>query len=211
MKKETAKSLSGKNSSLRQVLIDRSIEILETNGLNALTLRAAARAAGVSHTAPYRHFADKDTLLAAVAEIGFRDLAAAMDRAVKRNPKRALRAIGLAYVGFARQRPALYRLMFGPALAATASSAELEKARNAAFSQCTNIVTATFPVESDSDSGNVADLAIATWSLVHGLASLLVDGRIALPSSARSQEQLIERVLSAHSNFFKRMNGSDRN
>jgi AcrR family transcriptional regulator len=183
---------------LRRRLIECSAHILERKGLAALTLRAAARAAGVSHMAPYRHFADKDALLAAVAETGFRALAADMGvvAAMPHAPEAKMRAIGGAYVAFALSRPALYRLMFGPTLIDRAGFPDLAAAGDAAFGRCLEAVAAARGMSPDDESVRTA--AIATWALVHGLASLLIDGRITLPDDPDARLRLIDQVLESY-------------
>jgi AcrR family transcriptional regulator len=194
----------GTRTSLRAKLIACSIEILEVEGLEALTLRAAARAAGVSHMAPYRHFTDKEALLASVAETGFRDLATQMNKAATAGskPKVKLKAIGRAYVRFAVRRPALYRLMFGPAIVGKGRFPGLTEAGNTAFQCCADAVTAALQGGRMGRPEDNRVVAIATWSLVHGLASLLIDGRIALPDGADAESELIEQVLGVHKAAF---------
>jgi AcrR family transcriptional regulator len=104
--------------------------------VDALTLREAARRAGVSPAAPYRHFADKQALLAAVAEEGFRTMVDEMRRASGEHatePLAALRAVGLAYVGFAIRHPSHFRVMFGREVADRSSHPALGQAAAAAF------------------------------------------------------------------------------
>src|SRR5215217_5217974 len=97
---------------LRSALVRSALELLRAHGPEALTLRAVARAAGVSQAAPYRHFADRRALVAAVAEEGFRRLHAELLAAVQASPgPRGFREIALAYVRFARENPAEYRVM----------------------------------------------------------------------------------------------------
>src|SRR5688572_13830382 len=94
---------------LRQALVDSARALLESGGPAALTLRAAAREAGVSQTAPYRHFASRDDMIAAVAEDGFRRLHARMvAAAAPQSGKRALQQIAVEYVRFALESPAEY-------------------------------------------------------------------------------------------------------
>src|ERR1700730_3869300 len=99
---------------LSRALVAAGRRILEAEGPTALSLRAVAREAGVSPAAPYHHFKDKSELLDAVAEEGWRELgdAIAKGRAAATDPRLALNEIGVAYVAFARQNPALYRLMY---------------------------------------------------------------------------------------------------
>ncbi len=90
--------------------------LVEESGVGAVSLRKTARRVGVSAPATYRHFANKDSLLAAVAAEGFRDLGAAL-AAAARGERDSLSAMGMAYVRFALSRRGVFRLMFGPELA----------------------------------------------------------------------------------------------
>jgi AcrR family transcriptional regulator len=165
---------------LRRALIDSSLEIIATAGARALTLREAARRAGVSHTAPYRHFSRKEALLAAVAEEGFRDLTAAMlermDKAAD-DPLRRYQESGIGYVLFAVGHPAHFRVMFGSDLADLAAYPDLQEAGWASYRVLTDAI------EACQRAGlvravAVQDLALTSWSLVHGLAMLLVDRQL---------------------------------
>src|SRR2546422_5584621 len=181
---------------LPRALLDAALHIVKTQGTDALTLRAAARLAGVSQAAPYRHFANKEAILAAVAEDGFRSLMAAMRRAARAagdGPLERLRAVGFAYVTFATSHPSHFRVMFGR-----------EMADRSAFPALRQIATETFNVVVDaiSDcqrSGLVrseeppADLALTAWSSVHGLSALLVNGVLDKPVAAVAE--LVTRDL----------------
>src|SRR5262245_29389962 len=125
----TAKAHSRKrpgyhHGDLRRALILAARRILEHEGLAGLSLRAAAREAGVSQAAPYHHFKDKDALLGAVAAEGFDALAEAMRTrmAACRDPASTLSAAGEGYVAFAVANPALFQLMFGAAMRAPPGS-----------------------------------------------------------------------------------------
>src|SRR5262245_55878012 len=102
---------------LREALIQAGLKLLSETGVDGLGLRAAAQLAGVSHAAPYRHFRDKDALVAAIAERGFRLLTQAMRDEIARAPSRdvtsRLRAMGHGYVTFALTHPAYFRVIFG--------------------------------------------------------------------------------------------------
>src|SRR5688572_15237261 len=118
---ERGMSVQGKggkyhHGDLRRALLDAALEILEEGGSSALTLREVARRAGVSHAAPYRHFADKAALLSAVAEEGFRVVYEEMisRSAMCVDPVEKLNQVGVAYVLFAVEHPAHFRVMFGP-------------------------------------------------------------------------------------------------
>ena len=153
----------------------------------ALSLREAARRAGVSAMAPYRHFADKDALLAAVATIGFDRLSAALATA-DRDPKAraALNAQGVAYVAFACANPALFRLMFGAK--APTKTGDLAQASQKAFSILAD------RVGSIGDKDGSRDRALANWAMVHGLSMLAVDGQ--LVHFGATPTELAERVTS---------------
>ena len=160
---------------LRRALLDAA-ESLMAEGTDDPSLRAVARRAGVSHAAPYKHFADRHALRAAVAERGFAALGQAMQESAETAHRdERMRAIGRAYVAFALARPARYRLMFGPEFAQGRGTPELDRAARAAF----DALVAT-QGRGDAPAGD-RTTAVAYWSLVHGLATLLIDGRVAVP------------------------------
>src|SRR5580700_1442192 len=125
------KASSYHHGALREALIRAAREILELEGYEALTLRAAARRAGVSQAAPYNHFADKAALLPAVAALGFKEFAAAMrqEMSAADNPQARLNAAGIAYVAFATSNPGLFKLMFGSSAHHATGDADLDAAR----------------------------------------------------------------------------------
>ena len=161
-------------------LLEAALRLVETGGTAALTLRAAARRAGVSQAAPYRHFPSKEALLAAVAEQGFRAMTAAMRKAVAAcgdSPLERLRAIGLGYVGFATRHPSQFRVMFGRETADRSAYPSLREAAGATFRMLVDAISdcqRAGLVRSDEPQ----DLALACWSSVHGAASLLVDDQL---------------------------------
>ena len=121
--------------------------------------------------APYRHFPDKESLLAAVAAEGFRDFAAALEVADRSVPaEQALMEQGVAYVRFACAQPALFRLMFGPPRQGAHPVLKHDEA------QAHGVLAARVAAET-SEPGRRARI-LACWSLVHGLASLIIDGQI---------------------------------
>jgi AcrR family transcriptional regulator len=160
---------------LRAALVRAAMELLEEGGESALSLRAVARRAGVSPAAPYRHYADREALVSAVAAVGYRELA---ERLAAAHPSPStpdqLASVAIAYVQFALDRPALFRIMFGEPcdrdnderVAATAAVSQYVRA----------IVERSFP-QADADA-----LATAIWALVHGLAFLHLDGKLDAPT-----------------------------
>ncbi|MFF2083995.1 TetR/AcrR family transcriptional regulator [Nocardia sp. NPDC058176] len=171
---------------LPATLVRAAIELLEENGAAELSLRAAARRAGVSTAAPYRHFADRDALLSAVAAVGYRDLAADMF-AASASPSTAedFTAIAIAYVQFALNRPGLFRAMFAEPCDPT--SPERVAATTAIHEYVRAIVRQAFP-ESDEEA-----LATAMWAMVHGLAFLYLHGKF----EAGVDGELADRIRAA--------------
>lgn len=160
---------------LREALVEAGLAILaEGGGVAALSLREAARRAGVSAMAPYRHFADKEALLAAIATVGFERLAAAQREAeaAAPSPVAALKGQGIAYVAFACANPALFRLMFGAG--APHKHGDLAAAGKVSFDLLAARV-AGLPSREP-----IPDRVLAHWSLMHGLAMLAVDGQLGL-------------------------------
>ncbi|MGW6488018.1 TetR/AcrR family transcriptional regulator [Streptomyces sp. NPDC055056] len=156
---------------LRAACLRAARELLEEDGSAALSLRAVARRAGVSATAPYRHFADRDALVSAVAAEGYRELATNLATAHP-SPTTAddLAAVAVAYVQFALDHPALFRAMFAEPCDPTS---EERVAATAVISEYVrNIVRGAFP-DADADA-----LATTVWALVHGLAFLHLDGKL---------------------------------
>ena len=157
---------------LRTALVTAALNLLADDGVDAVSLRAVARRCGVSAMAPYRHYPDKEALLAAVAVQGFdglRDVLRAADDAATTG--QALVAQAVAYVRYALDNPALFRLMFGPKRLGV--HPELAEAGTAAYGVLAARVAAVTPADADRDAR-----ALGCWSLVHGLASLFLDGRI---------------------------------
>ncbi len=188
---------------LRAELIRSAQTILEREGMAKLSLRAAARRTGVSQTAPYRHFTDKAALLAAVAAGGFRDLAAAMraGAAPASDPAERMVAIGSAYLTFALEHVAVFHLMFGTEIADKSAHPELRRAADEAFAVLANQAVAGNGGRPGGDGAPLADdgvreadapdAAIAAWSFIHGLATLLIDGQI---RSARIDAESTDRA-----------------
>lgn len=173
------------HGNLRAALVDAAAIVLEQHGVEALSLREAARRAGVSQTAPYRHFENKQALLAAVAGDGFRllleDIKSAhvawMDE-----PAEAVTAMGAAYVRFATEHPARFRLMFGRDLKDRHAYDELENVTE----EISDIIGKALP--------NPA-MALGVWSAMHGLAWLLIEGVADMGGGAGAITSRAEIVL----------------
>jgi AcrR family transcriptional regulator len=162
-------------------------EILDENGLHAVGLRETARRVGVSATAAYRHFTNKEDLLASVAAEGFRELAAAMKDATRgANP--LIRA-GLAYIEFANQNRGLFRLMFGPVLAERTKYPALQAAS-------TDVEAMLVQGVADLDPRPLHDnpAAMAAWGVVHGLSHLIVDGFFPATRAVVQAEEILGKI-----------------
>ena len=162
--------------------IDAALELVEDSGTRGLSWREIARRAEVSHSAPYRHFANKEELLAAVAEQGFRSLTERMVEQMADVPDAAasrLEAMAIAYVDFAAENPAHFQVMFGRDVPDFHKHSALRVAHDATIDLFREGVgqvlerAGEIGLELDADH-----FALMAWSMVHGLASLIVDGRV---------------------------------
>jgi AcrR family transcriptional regulator len=181
---------------LPRALLDAALDIVKTEGTEALTLRATARLAGVSQTAPYRHFVNKEAILAAVAEEGFRSLMAAMAHAAAAfadSPLERLRAVGLAYVIFATNHSSHFRVMFGREMADRSASTALRQVATDTFNVVVDVIAGCQRAGFVRSEEPAADLALTAWSTVHGLSALLVDG--VLDRSVAEVAEMVSRDL----------------
>jgi len=169
---------------LPRALLDAALHIVETQGTEALTLRAVARLAGVSQAAPYRHFANKEAILAAVAEDGFRSLITAMRQSVQDCgdlPLARLRAVGLGYVTFATSHPSHFRVMFGRDMADRSAFPTLRQVASDTLAMVVDAIADCQRAGLVRSEEPAADLALTAWSSVHGLSALLIDGVLDRP------------------------------
>src|SRR5258708_36404437 len=147
-----------------------AIELLEDGGETALSLRAVARQVGVSPAAPYRHYADREALVSAVAAVGYRDLAEQLAAAhPSPSTPQQLAGVAIAYVQFALDRPALFRIMFGEPC--DRDNDERVAATAAVSLYLREIVARAFP-DAEAEA-----LETAIWAPVHGLAFPHPDGK----------------------------------
>ncbi|WP_394831002.1 TetR/AcrR family transcriptional regulator [Pendulispora rubella] len=162
---------------LRRALVDAALALIQEGELGTLSLREVARRAGVTPAAPYHHFRDKVELLAAVAEEGFIALGERMDLAVSAMPPRKARArvaaLARAYLEFARERQAHYRVMFLPEVKVTDPALGVHVAADAALARLVAAVHAAAP---KADADTVHRRAVIAWGAGHGIVSLWNDG-----------------------------------
>ena len=170
----------------RGALLTAARDELAEHGRSAISLRAVARRAGVSHAAPKHHFGDRAGLLTAVATDGFRALTAALEQVLPADgaaTPHTLAELGRAYIDFGLTHPALFDLMFRPSELHTGDP-DLRQAERAAIGVLSTTVDRLLPA--DRAPGTASDapsaMALSSWALVHGLVVLTRDG--ALPGIA---------------------------
>jgi AcrR family transcriptional regulator len=169
------------HGNLRAVLLDQAEEVLRERGIDALSLRELARAAGVSHGAPRSHFVDRNALLDALAERGFIRLADEVRQAASRATEgyaAVLHAAGAAYLAFALREPALHDLMF--AAKAGAPSAAVDTAADRLFATLTGVMSTG--VEAGAyDTRDVGRLTLLLGTTIQGISAFIGSHRITIP------------------------------
>jgi len=181
---------------LRRALLAAAGRLLEDGGAGALSLREAARLSGVSRTAPYRHFPDKEALLAALAAEGYRWLIDSGRRsaAQARDADDRLRRMAWNYVGFARDHPARFQLMFGDVIQDKSRYPELQETARASYRALQEVVAARL-ARPDLEGCDVNLGAIGSWVVVHGIANLLIDHKLQGLEDERAQRQLVDALM----------------
>jgi len=188
MKPRTVKKNPYHHGNLRQALLEQALKALRQHSAETISLRALASALGVSQAAPYRHFAGKDGLLAELATEGFRGLLLSMikgreDREL--TPLQELHALAVGYVSFAVRYPERNE-----------QNSDLVEAANACYHELQSTVRRGLD-NKDLKQKPVEVLTVAAWSMVHGLASLAIDGQLsnAGPDPADLADQLAGLLL----------------
>jgi AcrR family transcriptional regulator len=195
---------------LRRALIETALVLVTEEQDWAFSLREVARRAGVSHQAPYNHFPEKQDLLAAVAIVGFERLRDGMKRATTGldDPEALLAAIGRTYVRLGLENPALYRLMFGPAIADAGPGDRPMAVRSAGAAARAVLEEAiqrgahsgVFAIPADSPKDQIL-AAHVFWSAVHGLTMLALD-RLMAPEV--TVDEMIETLIRAQIRALRR-------
>ncbi len=185
------------HGNLRQALLEQAVELARAGGPDAVALRDVQRLAGVSNSAAYRHYADRDALLVAVTEYAEERLADTITAALNAVPKRGrparravarFRASGQAYVDFALAEPGLFRTVFAPGPARERDVSEAHPFQ--ILIGCIDDLVATGSLSAARRAG----LDAAAWAAVHGLAVLFLDGPLAVLDSAGKQH-IANRLL----------------
>jgi len=165
---------------LKNALIQAGVDILARDGLGGLSLRKVAKQAGVSHTAPYAHFKDKQALIAAISTEGFKQLHSHIEsvkKTYRAKPETLLIETAWAYVQFALNEPDRFKLMFSSVLEKEKEYPEFVEISQDNFQQLVEIVElcqqANILKDGESDL-----IALSVWGTVHGFVSLLLEGQI---------------------------------
>ena len=183
---------------IKEACIDEAFSIIETQGLESLSLRDVARRLGVSHQAPYKHFATRDHILAAVVARCYAEFAHHLENRTRhQNDWEDLGQMGLAYLSYARENPLKYRLMFNSALPNPEDHPNMMIKAKHAFSilyeKLSGMKLRDAPVAADDSSKHDA---VFIWSTLHGLASLMeADAINNLPFSAKEKEVAMARAM----------------
>lgn len=168
------------HGALRKALISEALKVIDSEGVEAVTMRALGQATGVSRTAAYRHFDNKVDLLCAVAEEGFGIIAERYQNIMEQATDDGLanlETLGRGYVAFAMDYPNLFRLMFGPELAGHARTDTLKAAVENSMTLLVSTVVQC-QEQGTVQQGNPLALASILWAGMHGLATVLVDGQL---------------------------------
>ena len=184
---------------LRRALLDEALRTIQTQGVEHLTLRTVGARLGVSRSALYRHFADKQSLLATVGKEGFRKLRQALADAWEGNGRgrSGFEAMHRAYVQFAVAHPSHYRVMFGGFIESGAKDDLFIAEAKAAFQVLVNALV------EQQNAGDIRRddpvlMARFVWALVHGTALLFIDGQLPEPAQRAALEPyLAERIYAS--------------
>lgn len=193
-RRRTRRSVAG--GTLGDTLVDAAVALIARKGPQGFSLREVARRARVSEAAPYWHFTDREALLAAVAERGFVEMAKGMMEIWSRvaEPSERFRALGIGYVRFALAHPSYLRVMFGSEVPDKAMHPGLKEAGERTFAMLIQAI-ADCQAVGQVKSGPPEEFAVAAWSIVHGLAALLVDGKLKdRVGSAEEAERLAHTI-----------------
>ncbi len=182
------------HGNLREALVDAALDLIAEKGPAGFTFAEAARQAGVSAAAPYRHFRDRDALMADVAKRGFerfeKQLAAAWDEG-RPNLRQAFERVGKGYLAFARDEPAYFSAMFESGLSIGAHR-ELQEAGDRAFAVLRGACEALVAAMPAAKRPPALMMALHIWSLSHGIASLFARGDAARRTLPMAPEDLLE-------------------
>jgi len=191
-------------TNLRQKVLKASVALIEAGGLDRLSMREAARKAGVSHQAPYHHFGDREAILAAIATEGFGMLQQELSRSLDKHAasqRAALEAVAKTSVDFALRHPGYFRVMFRSDAVPIESYPQAIDNADAAFGALVQAIDRSFAGEPPEARRN---LAFACWAFTHGLATLLLDGPLTRRAGTKKggQDELADKVIKSFAAHF---------
>ena len=182
------------HGNLREALVQAALSLIGERGSEGVTLAEAARMAGVSAAAPYRHFKDREALMAAVAGEGYAKFADALEKAWHDgapDPVKALERVGHAYLAFARNEPAFYAAMFEAGIN-HGDDPDLSLESNRAFGVLRDASAAVHATLPEDRRAPPLMIALHIWSFAHGIASLFQRGDMARRNLPVTPEELLE-------------------
>jgi len=188
---------------LKNALIKAGVEILAREGVGGLSLRKVAKQAGVSHAAPYSHFADKQALIAAISTEGFKQLYIQIEeilRSYREEPKNLLIETAWAYVQFALNEPDRFKLMFSSVLEKEKDYPDFVEVSQQNFQQVVEVVEICQRAEM-LKTGPAELTAVSVWGAVHGLIMLVLEGQVS--HTVLNQFNLREMLLHTLSQMTK--------
>lgn len=183
------------HGNLKEVLLEAARQLIEKRGPEGFSLTEAARLAGVSAAAPYRHFRDREALLSEVARTGFERFAKELETAWdegRPSPIQAFANMGRAYLHFAREEPASYSAMFEAGLSVDETSelrAAADEASNVLRRACAAVLQSA-PVSATRPPGDLMSLHV--WAMSHGIATLFAEGKPGRGKVPMSGEDILE-------------------
>ncbi len=181
-----SKERSYHHGDLKSALIDAALQILDTRGIEALSLRSIASEVGVSHMAPYAHFKNKTELFQAIAASGFQALTKRMQAVQdERIATELILNYGTQYIEFAIANPALYKIMLSQTQTAPEMTEELQQASKEPHAL---LVEAFEKLPASNSPANLQ--AQGAWAMVHGLSALITDGHLIVPKGMSVKQYL---------------------
>lgn len=184
-------------TSLRDTVLAAAVDYIADNGPDGLSFRQVAIAAGVSHQAPYHHFADRRGIFQAIATEGYELFTSAMLESLAAEPDDPTTALLEAYVNFALEHRGHFRVMFRPDLCAIADSPELQRIADGSFDVLVDHVRDLLGPKAPLK--DVRARAAAMWSLAHGLSTLLIDGPLEAKIGPVSSRRALIRAVAEQS------------
>jgi AcrR family transcriptional regulator len=195
---------------LRNVLILGAAELIEESGSLNFAMADAARRAGVSTAAPYRHFRDRDALLEAVSQLAFYGLGVSVRKAVEKTRRGSIEsiiAIGHTYIDYVIRKAAFYDLMWGD-IGARAMDADSFDKKASGFYILVDAVDA-YVTTQDLHDVDLLDLAVQLWSMVHGMSAISMSGKLPYFYPNADIPQMLDRSTRIFMEGLKATNGSE--